>query len=451
MMDAFPRLQLIQLYQKITGRRILECLDELNRTQWLSRAELLQLQHDKLYKLLEYASEQIPYYQRAFDRVGFRPADILADLNAIRKIPVLTKALIRENLEDLLSTDPQHRQQLSPLTTGGSTGEPLAFMQDSAFRDHVTADIHRHLGWASWRLGQVHAYIWGADFEVAASQTIRAKTMNWALNRFVTNAYALSEESMTAFATQIRRRRPRILLGYPSSMCTFARFVQERSWDDIKFDAVFSSAEMLYPGQRQFLETVFLGGVFDRYGTRELGGIACECKAHTGLHASIENVYIEILQNGEPAKAGEAGEIIVTNLNNYGMPFVRYSVGDVGAWHREDACPCGRELPMMELRLARHVDMFKMRDGRVVWGAFADEALGARGIKRFQLVQKSLDHVVARIVRDLDFEEARLTEIESNIKIVLGDQVTVEFEFPDEIPVSSSGKYRYAISEVDKP
>jgi phenylacetate-CoA ligase len=95
--------------------------------------------------------------------------------------------------------------------------------------------------------------------------------------------------------------------------------------------------------------------------------------------------------------------------------------------------------------------MFKMRDGRVVWGAFANVALGAKGIKRYQLVQESLDLVVARIVRDMDFEEARLAEIEDNIKMVLGDQVVVEFEFPDEIPVSDSGKYRYVISEIDEP
>jgi phenylacetate-CoA ligase len=449
MMNVFPRRQAIQLYQKVTGRHILERLDELNRTQWLSRDELLDLQCNKLHQLLEYAYEYVPYYQHLFDHVGFRPAEVLTDPTSIHKIPVLTKAIIRENFDDLLTTDPKRREQMSSLTTGGSTGHPLVFMQDSNFRDYVTADIHRHLGWAGWQLGQVHAYIWGTNFEARTSQSMRVKLMNWALNRFVTNAYVLSEESMSAFATQVRRHRPRILFGYPSSLHRFAEFVCEHGFDDIKFDAIFASAEVLYPAQRQFIEEVFGGRMFNRYGTRELGGISCECTAHTGLHASIENVYIEILQDGQPAKAGEVGDIIVTNLNNYGMPFIRYSIEDMGAWRKENHCPCGRELPMMDLVLARRIDMFKTRDGRAVWGGFASPMFGMKGVKQFQLVQKSLDHVVARIVKDADLDEARLAEIERTAKIALGDHVTVEFEFPDEIPVYDSGKYRYAICEID--
>ncbi|TEU11857.1 MAG: phenylacetate--CoA ligase family protein [Anaerolineales bacterium] len=449
-MNAFPRLQAIRLYQKVTGRRFLEHLDELNRTQWLSRDELLNLQCNKLHRLLEYAYEHVPYYHRLFDRVGFRPADVLTDLTTMRKIPILTKAIIRENFDDLLTADLQRRKQMSPLTTGGSTGHPLIFMQDSNFRDYVTADIHRHLGWAGWQLGQVHAYIWGANFEAKTSQSIRVKLMNWALNRFVTNAYVLSEQSMSAFATQVRHRRPRILFGYPSSLYRFAEFVREHGFDDIKFDAIFASAEVLYPAQRQFIGEVFGGRMFNRYGTRELGGISCECEAHTGLHASIEDVYIEILKDGQPAKA-KVGDIIVTNLNNYGMPFIRYSVEDMGAWRVEAHCPCGRELPMMDLALARRVDMFKTRDGRSVWGGFASPMFGMKGVKRFQLVQKSLDHVVARIVKDADLDEARLSEIERTVKMALGDNVNVEFEFPDEIAVYGSGKYRYAICEIDEP
>jgi phenylacetate-CoA ligase len=450
-MNSFPRRQAIQLYQKATGRRILERLDELNRTQWLSRDELLNLQRDKLHRLLTYAYEYVPYYRRLFDRIGFRPDDILSDLTSMRRIPVSNKAIIRENFDDLLTTEARRRRQMSFLTTGGSTGRPLVFMQDTDFRDYVTADIHRHLGWGGWQLGQVHAYIWGASFEVKTSQTVRTRLMDWALNRFVTNAYVLSEESMSAFAAQVRRHRPRILFGYPSSVCRFGEFVLERGLDDIKFDTIFSSAEVLYPAQRQFIEGVFGGKMFNRYATRELACISCECEAHTGLHVSVENVYVEILRDGQPARAGEVGDIVVTNFNNCGMPFIRYSVGDMGAWSTADHCPCGRQLPLMEVVQGRRVDMFKTRDGRAVWGGFASPLFGMKGVVQFQLVQKSLDRVVARIVKDAPLDQARLSEIERTVKVALGDHVAVEFEFPDEIAVYDSGKYRYAICEIDGP
>jgi phenylacetate-coenzyme A ligase PaaK-like adenylate-forming protein len=450
-MASVLRQQAIQVYQKASGRRILPYLDELNRTQWLGRDELLDLQRARLHRLLEHAYGRVPYYRRLFDSVGFRPADVLVDLSAMRRIPILTKAVIRENFDSLLVQNPQLRKEMTAFSTSGSTGEPLFYMQDNSCRDHAMADLYRHLGWAGWRLGQCYAWIWGADFEEQTSQNIRSRTRDWILNRMETNAFSLSEESMRAFATQVRRRRPMILVGYPSSMCWFAEFVQEHGLDDINFEAISSAAEVLYPDQRQLLEKVFGAQVFDRYATRELGTIAYECEAHTGLHVTVENIYVEVLQDGEPAKAGEVGEIILTNLHNYGMPFIRYRLEDIGTWSTRDSCECGRRLPMMDLKLARSVDTFRTRDGRRIWGEFATPILEVPGVKRFQVVQKSLDLVVVRIVRDADLNEAKLIKIESELKLALGEQVTVTFEFPDEIPVYGSGKYRYAISEIDQP
>ncbi len=447
-MTSLVRRQAIRLYDRAKGRHFLERLDELNATQWLSRDKLMDLQCQKLYHLLAYAYEYVPYYHRLFDEVGFHPSEVLADSGAMRKIPILTKSIIKRNAEELVTTEPGRRQQLTPLTTGGSTGQPLVFMQDNDFRDYVTADIHRNLGWAGWQLGQVHAYIWGANFEVQALKAFRTRLMDWALNRFVTNAYVLSEDSMQAFADKVRQRKPRIIFCYPSSLHQFARFVRDHGYRDIHFDWMFSSAEVLYPAQRQYIEETFGGQMLNRYGTRELGCIGCECPAHRGLHMSIENVFVEILQNGKPAEPGAPGDIVVTNLNNYGMPFIRYSVGDVGTLALDQDCSCGRALPLMKLVQGRRIDMFKTRDGRAVWGGFASPLFGMKGVEQFQLVQKSLDLVVARIVKDGELDPARLKTIEHTVKIALGDDVQVKFEFPDKIPVLASGKYRYAISEL---
>ncbi len=450
-MSAWRRL-LLKGYQVVTGRRVLDRLDELNRTQWWSRADLLALQRRKLHHLLSYAYRYVPYYRRLFDRVGFRPEAVLDDVAALRRLPILTKATIRANFDALLTTESRRRAHLSQLTTGGSTGHPLVFMQDNDFRDYVTADLHRHLGWAGWQFGQIHAYIWGTNFEVALSQSLRTRLMDWVLNRFVTNAYVLTDESMAAFAAEVRRRRPRLLFGYASSLYHFAQFARRQGFDDLTFDGIFSSAEVLYPAQRQFIEETFRCRMFNRYGTRDLGGVACECDAHTGLHASIENNYIEIvrdLESGEPAPPGETGHIVVTNLNNHGMPFIRYSIEDMGAWSTRDRCPCGRELPLMAVVEGRRVDMFRTPDGRTVWGGFASPLFGMPGVRRFQVVQKSLDLVVVRIVRDGELDAERLATIERTIHTALGEQVTVRFEYPDEIPVLDSGKYRYALSEVE--
>ncbi len=450
-MSAFLRRQAMGVYQLVTDRRILERLDELKCTQRWSRDKLLALQRDKLYRLLGYAYQRVPYYRRIFDQVNFRPDEVLTDLTSLHKLPLLTKAIIRENFDDMMTTENKRRARMSRLTTGGSTGHPLIFMQDSDFRDYVTADIHRHLEWAGWQFGQLHAYIWGTSFETSSSQSLRTRLIDWVLNRFLTNAYVLSEESMGVFAHRVRRQRPRILFGYASSLYRFAQFAREKDFDDITFDGIFSSAEVLYPDQRQFIEETFRCKMFNRYGTRDLGGVACECGSHTGLHVSIENVYVEILSDldsNESVPTGKTGHLIVTNLNNYGFPFIRYSIEDMGAWSTIDYCPCGLELPLMDLVQGRSIDMFKTKRGHAVWGGFASPLFALEGIKQFQVVQKSLDLIIVRIVKDGDLKQSQLDTIERTVKIALGDNVAIKFEFPNEIPVLDSGKYRYTISEI---
>jgi phenylacetate-CoA ligase len=425
----------------------------LNRAQWLSRDALLSLQRDKLQQVIDYAYQYVPYYQRMFDAAGFHPVELRKDINSLCKLPILTKAIIRENLNDLLTTEPQRRQQLRTLATSGSTGEPLTFMRDHNFRDYVTAGIQRHIGWAGCDIGDAQAHIWGVPPGSTFTQTLRARLARWVWNSYSTNGVLLTEEMMQDLIEHIRRRRPRILFGYASSVHKFAQFAREKGYDDLTFRGVFTTAERLLPSVREDIEQVFGCKVFNRYATLELGDIACDCEEHTGLHVSLENNYVEILRDGQPADPGEVGDIIVTNLNNLGMPFIRYNIGDLGTWDRGGACPCGRAAPMLESLEGRTVDMFQTRDGRQVWGGFAGatyRCMTHTSIKQFQVVQQSLDSVLVRLVEDGEIPQSTLQEIARTLQNLLGDTVEVKFEFMDEIPTLSSGKHRYAVSELNR-
>lgn len=448
-MGLIPRRPVMEMYQLTSGRRVLSTLDELNRTQWLSRDELLSLQRRKLHRLLTHAYAHVPYYRRLFDQHGFSPNDVLTGLDSFHRLPILTKEIIRKNQDAMLTTEAGQRARLNELRTSGSTGHPLIFHQDSGFRDAVTADIHRHLGWAGWTLGEVHCYIWGAHGgESTTADRVRTGLMNWTLNRFITDAYHLSDGSMAEFAAGIRRQRPRIIFAYPSSLYRFAQFVRERGMDDVRFDALFTSAEMIVPDQRRYIEETFGGRVFNRYGSRELGGISCECPMHTGMHISADSNLVEIVKDGRATEPGEIGDVIVTNLNNFGMPFIRYSIEDLGAWSTQDNCPCGRALPMMDLMQARRVEMFRTKNGLAARTTAIGPMFGMPGVKQFQIIQKTIDLIVVLIVRDAELDRAKLRDIESTLKDQVGGDVEVRFEFPDEIPVLQSGKYRYAFSEV---
>jgi phenylacetate-CoA ligase len=451
-MNSMLRRLTLQLHEKATGRRILSRLQELNRTQWMSGDELQALQQAKLQRVVDYAYQYVPYYRRLFDSLGFLPDDLRRNPDAILKLPLLTKNVIRENWEEMLTTEPKRRRELKRLSTSGSTGEPLVFLQDSDFRDYVTADINRHLGWAGWQLGGIHAFIWAIPLQRTFADSMRCRLIDVTWNRFLINACNMTEAGMTSFADEILRRKPRVLMGYATAVHRFAHFVRScGKYDGITFDGIFTSAEMLLPAVRAFLEETFHCRVFNRYGTLELGGVGCECEAHTGLHLSVEGNYLEILRDGKPVRGTETGDIVVTNLSNLGMPFIRYRVGDAGSWYRGGDCPCGRQAPMLSSLDGRVVDSFKTRDGHTVWAGFAGAAfrcLNDPSIKQFQVIQKTLDDMVVRIVSSGEVPPRLTDEITNSIRNTFGDNVKVGFEFPDQIAPLPSGKHRYATSEV---
>lgn len=442
------RQQAMKAYELATGRKVLTCLAELRRTQWLSREEILALQQKKLHQLVAYAYQYVPYYQRMFNEIGFKPDDLLTDLTAYHQLPTISKAIINENFDDLVTTDPT-RQSWSKNSTGGSTGTPLNFAQDDNFRNYVTADIHRHIEWTGWKFGECHAYIWGADYEVATQQQLRTRLMDWALNRFVTNAFTLSEASMDAFAQKIRQKRPKVLFGYASALTRFAEFVRDNHINDIKFMGVISTAEVLYPEQRALIEQTFNCRTLNRYGTRELGGVACESPTNPGLMLiSAEDVYVEILDDDKPVPVGQEGDIVVTVLTNRAMPFLRYHIGDVGALSAEQSA-CGRGLPGMKMVQGRATDMFKTKHGTSVHGEYFTHLFyGISEIEQFQVIQKDYELIVVNMVEKEPLPAEKRAFIEKAIKDVMESEVTIDFRSMEAIPLKNSGKYRFTISEL---
>jgi len=163
---------------------------------------------------------------------------------------------------------------------------------------------------------------------------------------------------------------------------------------------------------------------------------------------SIENCVIEILNGDKPVQPGEPGQVVITNLNNYAFPFIRYRIGDIARFSTQAGCPCGRQHPMLQIIEGRQVDMFKTKDGRAIWGDFYSAMFEVEGIRQYQMIQKSLDLILIRMSVNDSFRKSQLDIIERTVKEVIGPETEVQFEFVDKIPPGNLGKFRYAISEV---
>ncbi len=432
----------------VRGRAIGTQRRWLEKTQWLPRAERDELQLASLRALLEHAGRNVPYWRELFRKVGFDPRQVrsAADLGAL---PVLTRETVQERLDDLI--DPTHRGRNILKGTSGTSGVPLKFEhcnRSEAWRQAVRL---RGYGWAGYRLGMPTVHYWGAGAVMPGGMAERKMRLDRTLRREVyVDAVRQDEVSLREAADLISRIRPHAILAYTQALASFARWVVDhglRNWPDVN---VVCCAEALMPRDRESLERAFGPGVFETYGSRETMLVAAECEAHDGLHLSEENVLVEILgEGGEPVAAGTPGDVIVTDLHNYGMPFIRYANGDVATMAAETACSCGRTLRKLARVEGRRMDTLRDANGDPVPGMLFASLLQLEAgmLRAFQVVQKLSGAVELKIVRGREWNDERFTSAVRRLRSYFKG-LPMEVTFCDEIPASKSGKRRPIVVET---
>lgn len=174
--------------------------------------------------------------------------------------------------------------------------------------------------------------------------------------------------------------------------------------------------------------------------------LASECEQHTGLHVNIDHLVLEI--DSDNRLPGKMGEVLVTDLSNYGMPFIRYKNGDI-ANYSNTPCPCGRGFPLLQSVEGRVLDAIKRPDGSLLPGEFFPHLLkDLSGLVQFQVVQHDLDILHINLVVDDSFSKDSLIEVESVIKNAMHAEIQIVFNYLEAIPKTEMGKTRVTISHV---
>lgn len=434
-------------HEKIIGRKTFAYLEELERLQWASPSELRELQFQKLKALLTHANKNIPFYTKRFRDAGFNPAGIRT-LHDVRLLPLLNKTEIRENLQDMTWADCPGG--LHRYNTGGSSGQPLIFYFDrrrQAYDAAARALTHR---WWGIDVGDKELYLWGAPLEITKQDRIK-NLRDKLTNQLLLSAFELSPKQVQLYLDEIRRFKPKCLFGYPSSIDLFCRMAKEQGYNlnDLGIQVVFSTAEVLYEHQKKNISEA-LGGipVVNGYGSREAGFISHECPRGS-LHVIDANVIVEYLRDGQAVGPDEDGEIVVTHLDNWAMPFIRYRTGDV-AQFEDKVCTCGRHLGVMKNIKGRTTDFVVTPDGR--WQHALSLIYTIRnieGIDQFKIIQEEVDFIRVLLKIDRKFSpENSLAQIKADFKKRMGNEVKVEINLVDKIEKDASGKYRYVVSRV---
>ena len=431
----------LPFWERVVRRRAtLEHLDYLEKSQWFSPEERERDVERALRRLVLHAATNVPYYREVFRKHGIDPRAVRSRAD-LAELPLLTRDIVRERYEDLV--DPAHRGRNLKKGTSGTTGKPLKFEYSLESECWRQATKMRGYGWAGYRPGRKTFYYWAA---VSAAHPTFKIRLDRALRREIYFDSMRQDEVACFQALEIMRRmRPEVIVCYTQSCAQFARFIVERGlrdWEDIP---VICGAEAVLAGDRAVLEKAFGRGVFETYGSRETMLMAAECPAHEGMHLSEENLILELVQNGRPA---HSGDVVVTDLHNFGMPMLRYVNGDVARrWHA-DRCACGRSLSRLERVEGRRADMMIDRDGNTVPGIvfhvlFSDARTEL--VKQFQAVQSENGEVVLKIVRGRDFAEDAFQAIKGRFSTYLrGLPFTVEFH-DSILPHTRSGKIQTVV------
>ena len=422
---------------------LLGMVDELESSQWLSPTEISRRQSRALDELLAYARATVPYYRDRPEYGAGRPWT---------ELPILTREQIQAAGADLVSTDvPAEHLPLTDMTTSGSTGRPLT----------VKATPVTGLFWLVCTLRE---HLWHGRDATATVVTLRTDRSGqippggrvftgWGPpidTVFDTGPLGMMavQEDIAVQAEFLVAQNPAYLLSLPSNLMALCRHFARTGVELPALREVRSYGEVLDQEVRDACREQWGVPVTDMYSSQELGYLALQCPTSERYHVMSELVLIEVLdEEGRPCGTGETGRVVATALHNYGMPLLRYDLGDYA--QVGEPCPCGRGLPVLDRVVGRRRNMLVLPTGETFWPTFGSAWKGLGDvIHQFQLVQEDLDHIHARIVGPRPLTPEEQSTVAAELVRRFGYPFRVTFEFLAAIGRAPGAKFEDFVSRV---
>lgn len=430
----------LKLKRERYGKQFFKNLQSLKKSEWKSQEQIKKYQNQNIVKLIHHAYNTVPFYKDWYDHHSVDISQIKT-VEDLKKLPVLTKSLIRKHQDELISSKFQ-KKSLSKQLTSGTTGTPLKIYQTKnslnlqwavfwRFRERFGVNYNdRHLMFGA-RLpisqNQQHPPYWRHDF------------FN---NRVYLSTSHISGSTVHDIVNYLNSTQFEFYTGYPSAMVNLARLMKKNHLSLAnKPKIIFAASDALLKNHECIISEVFEAPVTEFYGNAEFAGTMSKCE-HGRFHVDYEHCYIEKQKVDET----DNHELILTGWGNAAMPFIRYKIGDYGVPDDSD-CECGRNSDTFSGIAGRLEDYVITPDGRKLIGMnqvfeYAENAL------EIQLFQKKKDEVIFRIVPDQDFNKNDRAALEREFRRRAGNKIQIKFEIVTSIEKSSSGKFKAVHSEI---
>ncbi|MCF6148002.1 MAG: phenylacetate--CoA ligase family protein [Candidatus Kuenenia sp.] len=433
------------LQRRYYGNGFTQWCDTYDSQEFWTQSQIQQYQREKLQHLIELAVRHVPYYRKAFANIDCTKLKSLDDL---KRLPILEKAVIRQDAMQLLD------ERLNPHSlyqdrTSGSTGTPLViYWPKSMFPKWWSLAERRVRAWAGVRQSMPRAMIGGRTIVKGDSKSPYWR-YNYLWKQLYMSSYHISDSTAPDYINAITRYGSQWITGYGSAISLLGEWLCKNSIKFQEIRAVLTSGDNLLPGHRRAIQEGFCCKVFDNYGSAEGCLFISECE-HGRMHVQPETGILEILdENGNQCKPGEIGHMIVTGLLNDAMPLIRYRTGDLAAWSHETACPCGRNSLLVSHIEGRADDYLLHEDGRRI-GRLSTAIKKALTIHSAQIVQDRLDHAWLLIHPADGYHESHGEIIRNDILSRIGI-FKIDVCIVNTVPKTPVGKQSLVVRLVDSP
>jgi phenylacetate-CoA ligase len=411
-----------------------------------------EYQFIRLKNIITYAYLNVPYYNKLFNQIGFTPDDFKS-ISDIKKIPYLTKQIIRENQDELISENIQ-KKYLKRVQTGGTTGMPTEFILDKRYST-LTEMVYLNHIWGRFGYRKRDKCIVLREDNI---EGIIAGKKYWKRNLLtnwlVMSAFHLNADTFQLYYDKIMSYKPRFILAFASNAYLLARFIKDNNLKPIpSIKAVICGSEKLYEWQRRYMTDVFKARVFSYYGHSEKCILATESSDSESFEFYPQYGFVELInKEGDYCSTeNERGEIVATGFNNFASPFIRYKTDDVGTYTTKEGSDNPHWFNIKRISGRTQDFLFDydnipktyMHIDRPFWD-IRDK------LYAYQYVQNEPGKILLNI-----HAKTRLNE--SEIKIVRDVfhktyfKFELEIQYVDNIQKSRSGKFRYLIQNIKIP
>jgi phenylacetate-CoA ligase len=245
-----------------------------------------------------------------------------------------------------------------------------------------------------------------------------------------------------------------MIYGYTNSLVLFAKYLIKKNLILKKIctslKLCISTSELLSIQDRETILSGFGVTVVNEYGVSEAGGIAAFEDLDSDWILSSETQFLEIVDDNESLVSnGNSGKILITDLHNKAMPFIRYEVGDIGIVKRSKN---NGKLTLASLT-GRTNDLILLPSGKKSPGLtfyyISRSILESSGIlKEFIIRQVQKDKFIFDIKADRDLTQDEVKDIKSKMDIYLEPGLRLEINRTEQIRRPASGKQKHFYSEI---